>query len=76
LKLLTYGEQPLLFDTNKDPAEENNLTADAANRIEIANMSQKLVQMMQQDLLGIKAARTYHLTPEERQKLRSLGYLD
>ncbi|MHC4069283.1 MAG: sulfatase [Planctomycetota bacterium] len=76
LKLLTYGEQPLLFDTNKDPAEKNNLATDVANRIKIANMSQKLVQMMQQDLLGVKAARTYHLTPEEIQKLRSLGYLD
>lgn len=78
LKLLLYGRSAMLFDIDKDPREAHNLAGDPAYRDRLNKMGQELIRLYtKEDFLKVKKpAETEILTEEEKNKLRSLGYLE
>jgi len=66
-----------LYDLSADPGEEKNLSYDIAYRQRANELVMTLDRLQKEDLLGVRSfSPTPKLTEEEREKLRSLGYLE
>ena len=65
-----------LFDLNTDAYEEHNLIKDAKHRELVKNLKGKLRRIRKHDSLKLRIAREPRkLTDEEKEKLKSLGYV-
>lgn len=65
-----------LFDVRNDPREECNLINDAAKRKQAEEMKARLKRIRREDLLQIrKTWSKIHLTDEEIENMKSLGYI-
>ena len=65
-----------LFDLNRDPAETSDLAKDASYQDRLADLRTRLERVGREDLLGLNIVnKPQPLTDEEREKLRSLGYV-
>ena len=79
IKLIAEADQGLtmLFDLNIDPQETRNLVDDACYTRYVEPMGAKLGELLNQDLLGSGVTRTpANLTEDQKQKLKSLGYVN
>ena len=76
-KLIIYGRSTMLFDTQKDPLERQNLASDPSHKARISQMANELYRLYKkEDFLKVeKPVKKDILTEEEKQKLKSLGYL-
>lgn len=76
-KLIIYGRSTMLFDIQKDPLERQNLASDPSHKGRIGQMADELYRLYKkEDFLKVeKPLKKDILTEEEKQKLKSLGYL-
>jgi len=67
----------MLFDIQKDPLERQNLASDPSHKGRIGQMADELYRLYKkEDFLKVeKPLKKDILTEEEKQKLKSLGYL-
>lgn len=65
-----------LYDLNVDRDETRDRIADPRYRSRIASMRADLQRLLRTDRLGLGALVQRELTPEEVERLRSLGYAD
>jgi len=76
LKLLIYRNQPILFDLAKDPGEKRDLARNLAYKEPLTQLKTHLIRHRRQDLLNLKKThKKPKISNEEREKLRSLGYV-
>ena len=70
------NEKLQLYDLNKDPKETRNLADDNRYRQVRRELLARLDQIRREDLLGLKIVnQAPPLSPEEKAKLRSIGYV-
>ena len=65
-----------LFDLSSDPGEEHNLASDPTYAARLRDLLARLEGVRADDRLGMARQTPPLLTDEEREKLRSLGYLE
>ena len=77
LKLVMHDKQASLFEISNDPFQEHDLSQHVEHQKHLMRLTSQLQRLRQEDFIGLKhAAETPVLTDQERQKLRSLGYVD
>ena len=77
MKLIMYGENAFLFDIQKDFYENRNLANQFQFRSLLGYLVNERQRMRNKDLLCLDIApQTPELTREEKEKLRSLGYIE
>jgi len=66
-----------LYDLSADPGEEKNLAYDSAYRERAGRLVKALDNLQKEDRLGVRSSSSApKLATEEKEKLRSLGYLE
>jgi arylsulfatase len=77
LKLLIYGNKAFLFDLQEDFFEEKTLANQILYQNHLYYMVSQVKENRNKDLLGLDTIiqETPELTQEEKEKLRSLGYI-
>jgi arylsulfatase A-like enzyme len=78
LKLIMYGNKAFLFDIQEDFFEKKTLANHILYQNQLYYMVSQVKELRNEDLLGPDAIiqETQRLTEEEKEKLRSLGYID
>lgn len=79
LKLLIYGNRAFLFDIQKDFFEKKTLANHILYQNRLYYMASRIKENRNKDLLGLDTAASEEkpeLKEEEKEKLRSLGYID
>jgi arylsulfatase len=77
LKLILYGQNAFLFDLRKDFFEKHTIANHPLHKNNLYYMRRQVEGLSKEDLLGSEIVhKTPELTEEEREKLRSLGYIE
>jgi arylsulfatase A-like enzyme len=70
-------QQYQLYDLRKDPIEKENLINATGYREKLGELKTKLERISKEDFLKLTSITTApQLTPEEKEKLKSLGYVE
>lgn len=78
LKLIytTENKKYELYDLNTDPYEERNLINNPGYQEQAEDLKRRLYRIQREDLLDLNIVnRPMKLSPEEMQRLKSLGYV-
>ena len=77
MKLILYGDNAFLFDIQNDFYETQSLASHMPYRHLFVHLVHEAKKFHQEDMLGLEGnEKMPQLTEEEKEKLRSLGYIE